>query len=188
MAEETKRIVIELKAAGSVSDSSGTSGTSSGDSGDLSASKYLSTLLHPIRSAEQYIGSKGLGGHVAVQAAHIAVNAVKNAGMYYLNRYLSLTENYQAEQDLSNTMTAISKAASLIGTVGAGAMGGMATGGPVGAAVGAVVAAVGWTVNETIDLVKTYDQQEISINEANGQSAFQSTRLGLSNGGRGTEN
>lgn len=120
-----------------------------------------------------------LGMVLANQAYEQAKSLVKSAATYYVNRHLALKENYMAEQQVQNIMTAINKGVGFATAVG----GGMALGG----LPGAVIATAGWVANETLSQVKRYDTAYRELNTNNINLAFARTRAGLS-GESGTEN
>lgn len=171
---DSREIVIKLVVDSSDSkDSKGKSNDNVKEDGGIN----LTQLLHPVRSFEKTLKERA---PVAGVAFHYAFNAAKSGVMYALNRNFSLKEDYQSEVALNNTFAFIGKLSSAGSAIGAGAM----IGGPFGAAV----AAVGWVGNEIVSAFQKYDQQQISLNEMNYQSTFQRTRMGLIDGGRGTEN
>lgn len=177
MADERK-IVIELKPQ-DVNKSVG-----DGEKKNKQDSYDLSALAHPIKYLEKNTIGKNV---IAYQAYSLVKQQIKTMAMYEINKYFSLTENYTAQQNMNNALTAISKVASFGTTVVGGAMTGSALG-PYGAAAGAIVAAVGWTVNESIQVYQRFDQQRRDLATMNTQSQFQLTRMGLVDGGRNSQN
>lgn len=176
---DNKRIIIELRTI----TGNGGSASRSGDSGDDSSSAHddtanLNYIIHPIKSAEKALLGKSV---LLNQAYGLAKQAVKQSVMYGINRHFNLTENYMAQTDMQNILTTIGKVSSLASAVGAGAM--LGAGAP-----GAIIAAVGWVVNEGIGVYQRFDQAYIQLNEGNMQSNFQRVRMGLTDGGRGTQN
>lgn len=178
---DDRKIVIEIKNIESESAAVKTNTTATQNSDSLQ--KTLKTLFHPIKTLENETIAKNV---VVNQAVHMALNAAKTAGMYYVNKYFTLNEDYLAETDFNNAMTGIKKVASFGTSIGAGAIAG-ATAGPVGAVVGGLIGAVGWGVTQGFQTANTKLQQQIMINTNNYQSQFQQTRLGLTEG-RGVTN
>lgn len=178
---DTRNIVIELK----LKDSNGGNSLSSKSTEDKKESELdLSALLHPIKTVEK----NTLGKNVVVfQAYQYAKSAIKQMAMYEINKYYSLTENYKAQQDMSNSLTSISKVTGFGSTIVAGAMTGSSLG-PVGTVAGAIVAAVGYAANEGIQTYQRFEQQNRNLATMNVQSSFQLTRMGLIDGGRGSYN
>lgn len=146
--------------------------------------KILNNILHPVKSAVKAVDSKLPG--IAI-FANYAFSYTKSAVLYGLNRNFRLKEDYQSELTVQNTLNVFGKFTSLGAAMGGGAIAGSG-GGAVGAVVGAVVAGVGWGMNEIVSAVQRHDQQNLSLNETNTQSTFKRVRLGLIDGGRGTEN
>ena len=182
---DDRRIVIELKSIEGNTPASKTNKIADQNSNELQ--KTLKTLFHPIRTAETAEISKNV---IVNQAVHQGIQLAKQAGMaaanYYISRYFTLSENYNAETDFSNAMTGIGKVTGFVGSIGAGAIAGAAAG-PVGAAIGAAIGAVGYGIKEGFGAAERRLQQQITISTNNYQSQFQQTRLGLTTG-RGVTN
>ena len=180
MADE-RRIVIELKLPNAENANSGTDNQED-ENGELKDA--LQKMLHPIKTMEKTI----FGKHILLMSAYnTAKNTIKNQTFYYAQKYFDLTENYIAQQNLSNTMTAISKVAGFGSSVLGGAISG-AEGGVPGMVVGAIIGGSTWAINEGLTLFHTYQEQNRMINLDKMQSTFAMTRMGLIDGGRGTEN
>lgn len=180
---DTRNIVIELKLKNSNGGNSLSSKSTKGD-GNEEFKANLTTLLHPVKTMEKNVSGKNI---VVNQAYQYAKSAIKQMVMYEINKYYSLTENYKAQQDMSNALATIGKVSNFGSTVAAGAITG-AAGGPVGAAFGAIVAAVGYAANEGIQTYQRFEQQNRNLATMNVQSSFQLTRMGLIDGGRGSYN
>lgn len=104
----------------------------------------------------------------AKQLARIGVGEV----LYQTNLYFSLTDNYQAEQNLNIAKDIFSK--SLSTAITATALGSKF--GPAGIAI-----AIGIAVVETsLDIINNYQQEDINIRKQNNQLAFQRVRAGYS--------
>ena len=179
MADE-RRIVIELTLGGA--------GKPKEDSDDVSLTDVLKAAQHPFKTLESEMISK-LPGNTQLWTYAIgqAKALIKNSGMYLIERYFNLTENYKAEQTLENTMSIISNVAEGYGSIIGGAIVG-AKAGPWGALAGAAIGAVSWTASTFIDAQKAFDQQNISLATMNMQSGYQMVRMGLIDDGRGTQN
>lgn len=102
-----------------------------------------------------------------------------------INRYFQMREDYKGEQTFNNAQTAINKGVSAITTIVSGAKIG-SVGGPVGAVVGAAIAAVGWLGYEAVQGNNRIASAKIALNTQEYESAFQRSRAGLMDGGRGT--
>ena len=121
------------------------------------------------------------------QAINVAKKSIERAVTTSIDRYLTLTEDYMAENTYQNTIMAINKATSFAGSVYVGAKVG-AVGGAVGSLVGAGIGAVGWGVNEVISYQSRMSGYYRQINASNITRAYYSKRAGLIDGGRGTDN
>ena len=179
MATDERRIVIELKLNG---ESGNTSLDETVEETDLS--KLLKTIQHPIASLENATLGKSAILYSAFQQGK---QLAKSAALYFVGRRFNLTENYKAEQDLSNTFSILSHVAEGAGSI----VGGMILGakaGPIGMIVGGVVGGVTWGVNTALNSYQAWDQQTINLNTMRMQSSYQKVRLGLIDDGRGTQN
>lgn len=115
-----------------------------------------------------------------IYAANKAKKAVTNVVEREFAHSLSLKEDYMGENIYRNTVTTLSKFASLGGAIVAGAN----VGGPVGVAIGSGA----WTINEVVSYNSRMSEYYQRINAANIETSFQRTRAGLTDGSRGTEN
>lgn len=96
------------------------------------------------------------------------------------SRYFSLSENYIAENNYQNTMTAINRGKSLVSAISAGTI----TMGPIGG----VVAGAGWIASNYFIERNAESSYYQNINATSMQTQFSRVRAGLVNGGKGTEN
>lgn len=144
----------------------------------------LTTLLHPIKTAESNTLGKNILVYQAYQQAKKAIVTSVNATF---TRYYSLSEDYIGENNYKNTMTAISKVTGFGTSVIGGAIAGSQLG-VVGAVAGAVIGAVGYGVTEYLSYNSKISSYYQNLNATNYQTSFQQTRAGLTNGGKGTEN
>lgn len=172
---EEKRIVIELKLTSGSGGGYGSENKSTSNVHDDTVD--INYIVHPIKSAEKAMLGKSA---LLSQAYGVAKQAVKSSIMYGINRHFNLTENYMAQTDMQNVLTTIGKISSFASTVGAGFI--------AGNVAGAAIAAVGWGVNEGVAIYQRFDQAYIQLTETNIQSNFQRVRLGLVDGGKGTQN
>lgn len=117
---------------------------------------------------------------VVNQAFNQVKGLVKNAAFYYMNKNFTLKENYIRNRDVENALTSINKITSLGTSVAGGFL--------LGNVAGAAVAAAGWAANEAFTAFKRQDQAMMGLNTTNIQNAYQRTRAGLNDGGRGTQN
>lgn len=181
MADERK-IVIELKANDILSSNASLNNADEESSENLTG--LLKTMQHPVSSLEQAT----LGKNVLVYRLYeSAKQTIKSTALYSAQKYFNLTENYKAQMDLNNTLSVIEH----ISNIGTSILGGAIAGakfGPGGAFAGAVAGTITAGVNVAINAAKAWDQQNLSLTQMNMQSAFQRTRLGLVDDGRGTLN
>lgn len=105
---------------------------------------------------------------------------ITSAANLMINRYFSLSENYIAEVDYNNAMTITNKGVGLFMSVKAGAS--------VGGVPGAIISAVAWGTNEFVSYQNRMSGYYQALNATNYQTEFDRSRLGLTNGGKGTEN
>ena len=182
---DDRRIVIEIKNVEGESAAAKTNKIAEKNSNDLQ--KTLKTLFHPIKTLENQAISQNV---LVNQAVHQGIQVLKQSASaavnYYISRYFTLSENYNAETDFSNMMTGFNKVTGFIGSIGAGAIAGSVAGVP-GAVIGGILGAAGYGVREGFGAAERKLQQQITISTNNYQSQFQQTRLGLTTG-RGVTN
>lgn len=178
---ETRKIVIEILDGDS---GSGEKKTKEKDPNKEMA-KTVNKFLHPLKTKENALMAKSaILTYSLQQAKQISTQMFS----FNIDRKLSLTENYIAQNEFNNFKTTISKAKSLIGTAGSGAVTGAQTGGAWGAALGAALGAVAWGVGQYTENRANLSSYYQEINTTNYNSQFSRTRAGLVDGGRGTEN
>lgn len=180
MADERK-IVIELKNAGAVQENKKDTGTSLESDGSFN----LSTAMSKGMTAGAIANTAWIS--IATTLAKDTLEEFKQVAAYDINKFFNLRDDYIGEMRFNHIKTAWQKAQSLSGAMSAGATMG-AMGGTAGMAVGAVIGATFWFVSEIISSYQRAETQRIALDTAKYQSAFQLTRLGLIDGGRGTEN
>ena len=106
---------------------------------------------------------------------------VKSFSKTYIGKYFDVSENYQAQQLMSNAATTIDDLSSVFMAAATGAK----LLGPAGAVAGIVAGAAAVTIRQ----VNTqYTQSAISIIENAYGNYFYGRRAGLVDGGHGTEN
>lgn len=121
------------------------------------------------------------------QAFDDVKNQIKDVGLYSLNRYFDLTEDYMNENTLKNTTTAIKKTISFGTAIYTGFKLG-STGGAWGSFVGASVIAATWIVSDSIGKMKKWQTARLNQSNANYESGYAQVRAGLIDGSRGTMN
>ena len=121
------------------------------------------------------------------QAFNDVKEQIKDVGLYSLNRYFDLTEDYMSENTLRNATTAIKKTISFGSAIYTGFKLG-STGGAVGSFVGITVATATWLVNDSIGKMKKWQTARLNQSNANYETGFAQVRAGLIDGSRGTMN
>ena len=119
---------------------------------------------------------------VANIARNVASQA-KNEALYDLNKYFSLTDDFEGKRDLNIAMSIASQAISLGASIWAGAKLGAGLGslsGPIGTAIGAVTGAALSIGGTAISAYQRYNQQDIEIAQINKQLAYTRQRVGYS--------
>jgi len=161
MADE-KRIVIEIVdhsgGGGNASSNNGTSFSSRISTGNgVSMSDDSYSLTAEILSSDKAVQMLKTTGAIT-GLAMMAGGVVVQQAFQQINTYFVLTENYKAQQDISNLSSTMSGFGSILGYAAGGAMLGSALG-PVGTAVGAVVGlGAGVTKNIFGGLNKQFEQ------------------------------
>lgn len=132
------------------------------------------------------------GGSAVVSALTVyAMNTVKNniisAASVAWNRYVDMKEDYLAQNNMNEVKAHLGMAKSYGTSIAAGATIG-AIGGPVGIAVGAAVGAASNFISRGVRYGITMANYNEQNNAMNAQTNFSRVRMGLIDGGRGTEN
>lgn len=112
-----------------------------------------------------------------------ATSAMKNGW----NRYTTLQEDYIAENTFNNLKMSFNKVSSLNSAIYQGGMVGAAFG-PAGAIAGGLVSAVGWAINNEMENRQKLSGYYQQLNQTNFQTYLDSSRAGLVDNGRGTQN
>lgn len=180
MADERK-IVIELKSTTDAVESKKDTGTNLESDGSYNLSTAMNKALSSVNT-----NTAGWMG-IATYAFKSAANAVMQVATYDISKFFNLRDDYIAEMRFNNVKTAVEKVKGLTGAISAG-VGIGAAAGPAGMMAGAAIGMASWIVTELISSYQRAETQRIALDTAKYQSAFQLTRLGLIDGGRGTEN
>lgn len=104
------------------------------------------------------------------------------------NRYVSLSEDYLAENTYNQVTSTISAARRAYSSIKSGATTGMSFGGPWGAAIGAVVGVAEFGITTAVDYRKKMSSYNKQLNETNITTAYQAGRMNLIDGGQNTSN
>lgn len=105
-----------------------------------------------------------------------------------VNRYLTLTEDYMAQDTYNMVKTSIDKATTAGTAIIGGAVTGAKVGGAVGAGVGAVIGTIGFGVSEVISYQSRMSGYFRALNASNIEMNYARKRAGLMDGSKGTEN
>lgn len=114
------------------------------------------------------------------QAFDVAQSLVIQGVQTTFNRYVSLKEDYITEQKVTNTINTINKISQIVTITAAGVK--------IGGVIGGAIAATGALISEGVSLFNKYSGYYSTLNASNMNLAFNRTRAGLVNNGRGTEN
>lgn len=169
---DTRKITIEIIT--SDANTGQTNAISTQDTSEVQSAKSEGkTLLKSVILNQSY------------QTAKKLVIQTVDAG---LNRYLTLSEDYLAQNTINNVKTIINKVSSAGSTIMGGITSGATVGGPVGAIVGGVISAVGWGASEYISYQSRMSGYYANLNASNIETSYAQKRAGYTNGSRGTEN
>ena len=136
--------------------------------------------------------SKGSGAKAAAFAITLyALNEVKNSivktASQGWNRHIDMKEDYLASNNMNEIKAKLGAVKSYASAAITGAKIG-SIGGPIGAAVGAAVGTVANLGNRVINYALAQTRYNEQNNAMNAQTNFSRVRMGLMDGGRGTEN
>lgn len=162
MAEDTRKIVIEIV-------------TSSEEEKENKTPKPTDNEGKVKRKE-----TKALENILLNQAYNQAKSLVSQSVNSSLNRYYNMKEDYMLENNVNAIKQVYNKTKSLATTIVSGTM--------VGGAVGSAIAGIGWVVSEGINISNRLKDTYAEINATNYNKTFTKTRLGLVDGGKGTEN
>ena len=144
-----------------------------------------SKLMNKLENSEddKLAGFKATGLRLAMVASSKALSSAE-AG---IRRYASLNEDYMAQQALTNIKDTVDRAKGGITSIASGASA-LSAFGPWGMAAGAAIGAGSFLFDQYTQYQKRMSSYYQQLNSTNFQTEFSSSRLGLINNGRGTEN
>lgn len=133
-------------------------------------------------SKPQDIGSgvAATGKKLLGMAGTLALSMVITRGMYQVNKYLNLSENYLMENTVNAAEGIINFSIGFAGSVAAGAM--------AGGVIGAALTGSFYVLNHALKMGETQEQQRIALNSMNYNRDFAATRLGLIDDSKNTLN
>lgn len=105
-----------------------------------------------------------------------------------MNRYLTLSEDYMAQNTYNAVKTSINKLSSAGSAILGGAVAGAKAAGPFGAVAGIVIGTVGYGVSEFLSYQSRMSSYFRALNASNAEMNFARKRAGLIDGSKGTEN
>lgn len=163
MAADERKIVIELKTTNTANNNK----KSSHDYSD-------SDRRESIKDAVSDIGDR-------------AIREVASVTHFYVDRYLTLSEDYKNAVRLENFSATVDRVRSMRNTVSSAITLGSSIGGFAGASLGTISVFVAG-LSSIINLQLQHNQQGLSLAMADKSSGYARSRLGLIDNGRGTEN
>jgi hypothetical protein len=105
-----------------------------------------------------------------------------------ISNYLTLSEDYMAENTINKVKTAISKVTSIGGTILSSTLAGAQMGGGVGAVAGMVIGSTTAVYNEVLSYQTRMSSYYQSLNASNISKDYAKRRSGYVDSGKGTEN
>ena len=158
-------------------------GTNSADTTNTSAKiEGVPLLEYHETKKPQNVGS-GVGEmakKLLGMAGTAALSTVITRGMYQVNKYLNLSENYLMENTVNAAEGIVNSVIGLAGSVAVGAM--------VAGPIGAVLTGSFYVLNHALKMGETQEQQRIALNTMNYNRDFSATRLGLIDDSKNTLN
>lgn len=125
--------------------------------------------------------------YVGIDIAKNVTSLAIRSGEIAFNRYTNLQEDYLSSQTLNNAIDTVNRTKSL----GSEIFYGIKTGsifGPAGALAGAAIGAINFGANQYLQYQQRMSSYYQQLNSTNFQTEFASSRMGLINNSRGTEN
>lgn len=148
----------------------------------------LYNILHPIKATEQQLfknSSKSWQVNCAKQIYDNAKESLLHAVDYSINRSLSLSEDYLAENQYRVIKGTYQKISGAYNSIANGAIAGATIGGPAGAVAGAFINLISWGVREATSQAERWSNYNRQLNAINFNTQFNAKRAGLYDGGRG---
>jgi hypothetical protein len=144
---------------------------------------------YEISDSASGLAQKGtLVKYAGVQALETVAEIVLSRADAAVSRYCTLQEDYLTQQTTANVKDTISRAQRGLTSIANGFATGLASAGPVGAVIGAVASAASFGNSQYMEYQQKMSGYYQQLNATNFQTNYSSSRLGLVNNGRGTEN
>ena len=187
---DNSTIVIEI---------TGTLGEGTSEKGNKKSSGVFGTfarLTNPMKLLESKLmnkfeedenRSKALAQAASLRLATTVASKALSSAEAGIKRYASLNEDYMTSQLMSNVKDTIDRTKSGINTIASGASA-LSAFGPWGMAAGAIIGGATFLFDQHMEYQRRMSSYYQQLNASNFQTEFSSSRLGLINNGRGTEN
>lgn len=133
-------------------------------------------------------GAKGAAFAITLYALNEVKNSIVKTASQGWNRHIDMKEDYLASNNMNEIKAKLGAVKSYASAAITGAKMGFSAGGPIGAVVGAAVGTVGNLGNRVINYALAQTRYNEQNNAMNAQTNFSRVRMGLMDGGRGTEN
>ena len=132
-------------------------------------------------------GSKAAAFAITLYALNEVKNSIVKTASQGWNRHIDMKEDYLASNNMNEIKAKIGAVKSYASAAITGAKIG-SIGGPIGIAIGAAVGTVANAGNRVINYALAQTRYNEQNNAMNAQTNFSRVRMGLMDGGRGTEN
>lgn len=133
-------------------------------------------------------GAKAAAFAITLYALNEVKNSIVKTASQGWNRHIDMKEDYLASNNMNEIKAKLGAVKSYASAAVTGAKMGFSVGGPIGAVVGAAVGTVGNLGNRVINYALAQTRYNEQNNAMNAQTNFSRVRMGLMDGGRGTEN
>ena len=132
------------------------------------------------QKTEKGSSAKAVAMFAVTQAVETIASEAVAWGEYYLNKELTLTDDYIGQRQKNIATTQINRAIGAASTIGSMAASGAAVGGWVGAIVGAVLGTAVAGANILRSNIQGQQQEDIVLRQMNAQLDFTRSRAGWS--------
>lgn len=164
MALDTRSVVITIKLED--------------DSGDSKESKTDTTAA--AKKDDKDSSAKSLAVFAVSSAVETATKELVSWGSYYMQRDLSLTDDYIGERNARIAETQINRGISAASTIVSSTASGAAVGGWIGAIIGFALGTTTTALNIVRSNIQGREQQDIALRQLNTQLEYTRSRAGWS--------
>lgn len=133
-------------------------------------------------------GAMLLKSVILSQGYNTAKRMIINSVNASINNYITLSEDYMAENTVNAIKTSISKATSIGGSLISSTMAGGMVAGIPGAVAGLVIGGTGTAFNELLSYQSRMSSYYQALNASNISKDYAKRRSGYTDNGKGTEN